>query len=80
MQWKNNNVAYFIKMGYIMGFPNLFMVEMDRVGVLQGRFPSHNWKFSAEIDGIHDVGTEIEWRKVLYGGGSLLTIVRNGSG
>ena len=45
-----------------MGFPNLFMDKMDRVGVLQGPFPNHDWKFSAEIDGIHDVGIEIELR------------------
>lgn len=73
-------MAYFIKMGHIMGFPNLFMAEMDRVGVLQGPFPNHGWKFSAEIDGIHDVRTEIEWRKVFCGGGSLLMILDDGSG
>jgi len=73
-------MAYFIKMGYIMGFPNLFMVEMDRVGVLQGPFPTHDWKFCAETDDIHDVGTEIEWREVFCGGGSLMTILSDGIG
>lgn len=46
-------------MGYVIGFQNLFKAEMDRVGVLQGPFPTHDWKFNAETDGIHDVGTEI---------------------
>lgn len=73
-------MAYFIKMGYIMGFPNLFMAEMDRVGVLQGPFLTHDFKFSVETDGIHDVGTEIEWRKVLWRGGTLLSIFGDDSG
>jgi hypothetical protein len=70
-------MTYFIKMGYIMGFPNLFVVEMDGVGVLQSPFPNPDWKFSIEIDDIHDIGTEIKWRKVPCGGGSLLTLLRN---
>lgn len=80
MQWQNNDMSYFIEMRYVMGFPNLFMAEMDRVGVLQGPFPTHEWKFSAETDGIHDVGIEIEWRKVFCRGGSLLTILVDDSG
>ena len=73
-------MANFIEMGYIMGFPNLFMAEMDRVWVLQGPFPTHDWKFSAETDGIHNVGTEIEQRKFLWRGGSLLSIFGDDSG
>lgn len=72
-------MTYFIKMGYIMGFPNLFVVEIDVVGVLQSPFPTPYWKFSIETDDIHDIGTEIKWRKVAYGGGSLLTVLRNSS-
>ena len=62
-----------------MGFPHLFVAEMDGVGLLQSPFPTHDWKLSTETDDIHDIGTEIKWRKVLYGGGSLLTVLRNSS-
>ena len=67
-------------MGYIMGFLNLFMAEMDRIGVLQSPFTAHDWKFSEKTYGIHDVCTKIKWRKVLCGGGSLLMILGDGSG
>ena len=80
MQFPNNDMAYFIEMRYVMGFPNLFIAEMDRVGVLQGPFPTHDWKFSVETDGIHHVGTKIEWRKVLWRGGSLLSIFSDDGG
>lgn len=63
-----------------MRFPNLFMAKMDRVGVLQGPFLIHDWKFSAKTHGIHNVGTKIEWRKVLWRGGFLLSIFGNDSG
>jgi len=62
-----------------MGFPNLFVVEMNGLGVLQCPFSTHDWKFSIEIDDIHDIVTEIKWRKVLCGGGSLLMVLRNSS-
>lgn len=73
-------MTYFIKIRYIMGFQNMFMAEMDRVGVQQSPFPTHDLKFSVEIDGIHYIGTEIKWRKVLCGGRSLLMILGDGSG
>jgi len=53
-------MAYFIEMRYAMVFPNMFMAKMDRVGVLQGPFPTHDWKYGIETDCIHDVGIEIE--------------------
>ena len=31
---KNNNMIYFIEMGYVMGFPHLLMTKMDRLGFL----------------------------------------------
>lgn len=69
----------FIKMEYIMEFPNLFMARMDCLWILKGPFPTHDLKFSGEIDAIHYVGTKIEWRKVFCGGGSLLTMLVDGS-
>jgi len=44
---------------------------MDGVGVLQSPFTTDDWKLSTEIDGIHDIGTQVKWMKVIYGGGSL---------
>lgn len=67
-------------MGHIMGFQNFLMAEMDRVGVLKGPFPTHDWKFSAEKNGVHNVGTKIDWRKVLWRGGSLLSIFSDDGG
>lgn len=72
-------MAYFVKMGNKMGFPHPFLTEMDGVGLLQSPFPTHDWNLSIETYGIHDIGTEIKLRKVLYGGGSLLAIFRNRS-
>jgi len=72
-------MSYFVKMGNKMGFPHPFVTEMDGVGVLQSPFPTHDWKLSTKIDGIHDIGIEIKWRKVLCGGGSLLAIFENSS-
>ena len=61
-------MTYFVKMGYKMGFTHLFVTAIDGVGVLQSPFPTHDWKLGTEIDGIDDIGTQIKWWKVLYGG------------
>ena len=58
-------MAYLVKMGYKMGFQHLFVTEMDEVWVLQGPFPTHNWKLSTNADRVHDISTHIKWRYYL---------------
>lgn len=62
-----------------MVFQYLFVADMYAIGALESLFPTHDWKHSTETDHIQDIDIEIKWKKVLCGGGSLLTVLGNRS-